>query len=232
MLTLLTYPANKDQFSLSPFCVKAAYLLQISGLPWQRQDLKDPRKMPHQKLPVLKTDQRLIGDSENIRTWLEAQGSDFDPGLSDLQKALSRALIRMAEEHLYFHVVMDRWANNDVWPTIRETYFDAIPGLLRKPVTNGLRKTLLKGLNTQGIARFSPQERTTRLEADLSALEILLVQNPFLLGDQPTAADLSVAPMLAAMQTTPARTAPVTRVANAPVLTDYLTRMTDAVPLP
>ena len=232
MLTLLTYPANKDQFSLSPFCVKAAYLLQISGLPWQRQDLKDPRKMPHQKLPVLKTDQRLIGDSENIRTWLEAQGSDFDPGLSDLQKALSRALIRMAEEHLYFHVVMDRWANNDVWPTIRETYFDAIPGLLRKPVTNGLRKTLLKGLNTQGIARFSPQERTTRLEADLSALEILLVQNPFLLGDQPTAADLSVAPMLAAMQTTPARTAPVTRVANAAVLTDYLTRMTDAVPLP
>jgi len=232
MLTLLTYPASKDQFSLSPFCVKAAYLLQISGLPWQRQDLKDPRKMPHQKLPVLKTDQRLIGDSDNIRTWLESQGASFDPGLNDVQKAFSRALIRMAEEHLYFHIVMDRWGNDAVWPTVREIIFNEIPGLLRKPIANGLRKTLLKGLNTQGIARFSDQERTARLEADLRAIETLVSQSPFLFGDQPTAADFSVAPILAAMQTTPVRTALVTRVAKSEVLTDYLTRMTETVPLP
>ena len=232
MLTLLTYPAGFGQFSLSPFCVKAACLLQISGLPWQRQDLKDPRKMPHGKLPVLKTDQRLISDSEAIRVWLESKGADFDTGLSDLQKAFSHALIRMAEEHLYFHLVMDRWVSEDVWPTIRETYFDAIPRILRKPVTNGIRKNLLRGLNTQGIARFSPSERAARLEADLLALATILTTSPFLFGDHPTAADLSVAPMLGALKSTPVRTALVKRVANDRILTDYLTRMTQAVPLP
>lgn len=232
MLTLLTYPAAFDQFSLSPFCVKAAYLLQLSGHPWRREDLKDPRKMPHQKLPVLKTDQRLIADSGSIRLWLETQGANFDPDLTDVQKAYSRALIRMAEEHLYFHVVMDRWGNDDVWPTIRETYFDMIPGLLHKPITNRMRKSLLQGLNTQGIARFAHQERTERLLADLTALRSLLMQSPFLFGDRPTAADLSVAPMLAAMRATPVPTELVTRIANDGILFGYLTRMTEAVPLP
>jgi len=232
MLTLLTYPAGFGQFSLSPFCVKAAYLLQMSGLPWQRQDLKDPRKMPHQKLPVLKTDQRLIGDSENIRTWLESQGARFDPGLSDTQKAWSRVLIRMAEDSLYFHIVVDRWINDDVWPTIIDIYFDELPGLLRKPIANGLRKTLLKGLNAQGITRFSQTERTARLETDLLAFRAILAQSPFLFGDQPSAADLSVAPMLAAMRATPVRTALVTRLANDSVLSQYIDRMTETIPLP
>jgi glutathione S-transferase len=232
MLTLLTFPAGFNQFSLSPFCVKAAYLLQVSGQPWKRQDLKDPRKMPYQKLPVLKAGQRQIGDSDNIRIWLKSQGADFDSGLSDVQKAMSRALIRMAEEHLYFHLVMDRWANDHVWPTIRDIYFDEIPGLLRKPVTNGLRKSLLKGLNAHGIARFSETERAARLEADLLAIRSILTQSPFLFGDRPSAADLSIAPMLDAMRVTPVRTALVKRVANDPVLTEYLDRMTQAIPLP
>jgi len=232
MLTLLTYPAGFGQFSLSPFCVKAAYLLQLSGQPWQRLDTHDPRKVPHRKLPVLKTGQRLIGDSDFIRTWLEQQGTDFDPNLGDLQKAQSRALIRMGEEHLYFHLVMDRWGNDDVWPTIRDIYFDAIPRLLRKPVTNGLRKTLLKGLDAQGITRFSQVERTARLESDLSALGVILAQSRFLFGDQPSAADLSVAPMLAAMRATPVRTALVTRLANDSVLSQYIDRMTETIPLP
>ncbi len=232
MLTLLTYPAGFGQFSLSPFCVKAAYLLGMSGQTWTRQDLKDPRKMPLGKLPVLNTGHNLIADSEAIRIWLESQGADFDPGLDDRQKAYSLGLIRLAEEHLYFHLVMDRWGNADVWPTIREEYFDAIPRLLRKPVTNNLRKSLIRGLKTQGIARFSAEERAERLEGDLTALRAILTQSPFLFGNAPTAADLSVAPMLAAMRATPVTSDLVIRVANDVVLTDYLTRMTETVPLP
>lgn len=232
MLTLLTYPAGFGQFSLSPFCVKSAYLLQISGQKWQREDLKDPRKMPHQKLPVLKTDQGLIAESEAIRAFLETKGTNFDPGLTDPQKACARGLIRMAEDHLYFHLVLDRWINDDVWPTVREQYFDAIPGFLRKFVTNGIRKGLIKGLATQGLIRLSAQERTDRLELDLHALTTLLSQSAFLFGDQPTGADFSVAAVLGAMKSTPVRTNLVKRIASDPVLDDYLTRMTQTVPLP
>ncbi|MEM7320974.1 MAG: glutathione S-transferase N-terminal domain-containing protein, partial [Pseudomonadota bacterium] len=71
MLTLLTYPAAFGLFSASPFCVKAAYMLELSGQKWMRSDLLDPRKMPHRKLPVLRTPERLLPDSDGIRYWLE-----------------------------------------------------------------------------------------------------------------------------------------------------------------
>ena len=232
MLTLLTYPADFGQFSLSAFCVKAACLLQLSGQPWQRKDLSDPRGMPHSKLPVLKTDQRLIGDSDNIRTWLEGHGADFDPGLTEVQKGQAQAFIRMAEQDIYFHLVMDRWGNDAVWPTIRETLFREVPWLIRKSVANKLRRTLIKGLVTQGIARFSDRERLDRLDRDLAAIRAQLKDTAFLFADVPTSADLSVAPMLASLRDAPVRSEVAKRVADDTVLSDYIARMTKAIPLP
>ena len=232
MLTLLTFPAGLNQFSLSPFCVKAACFLQMSGQPWERQNLTDLSEMPHQKLPVLKVDNDLVADSEAIRVWLERKGADFDPGLSDVQKAFSRALIRMADEYLYFQLLMDRWGNETAWPTFREVVFQGVPEPMRQTVADGVREALLGGLKTNGIARFSEQRRGEALERDLQALATILKQTPFLFGDKPTAADLSVAPVLGAINATPARTELVKRLANDRVLTDYLTRMTQAVPLP
>ena len=52
----------------------------------------------------------------------------------------------MTEEHMYFHLVMDRWGNDSVWPTIRNVYFKAIPKLPRLIVTRGLRAKMMKGL--------------------------------------------------------------------------------------
>lgn len=232
MVTLITYPQGFGQFSLSPFCVKAAYMLAVSGQGWTRQNLYDPRKMPQAKLPVLRTQDRLIADSHNIRDWLETRGAEFDPDLSDLQKARSQALIRMAEEHLYFHLVMDRWGDDSVWPVIRDTYFSEVPGLLRRPVANALRRALMRGLNIHGIARFSPQQRMARCEEDLRAIQTHLWHSPFLLGVKPTAADLSVVPMLAAMRATPVETALSRRIAQDAQLSDYIDRLEDAVPLP
>lgn len=232
MLTLLTFPAAFNQFSGSPFCVKAAYMLQLSGLAWQRADLLDPRRMPHRKLPVLRTDERLIPDSDGIRHWLEAHGTDFDQGLTDVQKGQSRALIRMAEEHLYFQLVHDRWANDEVWTSLQRIFFASVPRLIRKPVSNSVRKSVLRGLELQGVARFSPAERMARIESDLEAITAFLWQKPYLMGDELTAADLSVGPVLAAIRGTPVETPFQQRVANDPVLTEYLARMERSIPLP
>ncbi len=231
MLTLLTYPSAFGLFSASPFCVKTALMLQKSGQVWQRSDLLDPRKMPHQKLPVLRTPERLVPDSDLIRDWLEQQGADFDAGLSDVEKAQSRALIRMAEEHLYFHIVLDRWGNDEVWPILREMFFNGIPALIRKPASSAIRKSVLKGINAQGIGRFSQNERLDRVERDLEAISAYLWQSPFLLGDQPTAADMSVGPMLAAMRATPVETPLTRRIKQDNLLNTYVDRMEQAVPL-
>lgn len=231
MLTLLTYPSAFGLFSASPFCVKTALMLQKSGQTWQRSDILDPRKMPHQKLPVLRTPERLVPDSDLIRDWLEQQGADFDAGLSDVEKAQSRALIRMAEEHLYFHIVLDRWDNDEVWPILREMFFNSIPALIRKPASNAIRKSVLKGINAQGIGRFSLNERLDRVERDLDAISAYLWQSPFLLGDHPTAADMSVGPMLAAMRATPIETPLTRRIKQDNLLNTYVDRMEKAVPL-
>ncbi|MEX0306123.1 MAG: glutathione S-transferase family protein [Ruegeria sp.] len=231
MLTLLTFPSAFGLFSASPFCVKTALMLQTSGQRWQRSDLLDPRKMPHQKLPVLRTPERLIPDSDLIRGWLESQGAEFDSGLNDLQKAQSRALIRMAEEHLYFQIVQDRWANDEVWPVLRDTFFTVIPALIRKPVSNSIRKAVIKGLEFQGVSRFSPTEREDRLERDLEAISTYLWQSPYLMGEKPTSADMSVGPMLAAMRATPSDTPLTRRIKQDKMLTSYLDRMEQAIPL-
>lgn len=232
MLTLLTYPKGFGRFSNSAFCVKAAYLLVLSGQPWKREDTLDPRKMPYNKLPVLRTDGRLIADSDGIRFWLQSQGADFEPGLSDLQKAHSQALIRMAEDSWYFQVVLDRWGNDDTWPAIRDALFGQIPALLRRPITNKIRKSVRAGLHVQGISRFSESDRMARLDRDLSAIHTYLKLSPFLMGDQPTAADLSVAPMLDGMRNTPGQTPLKQRIIGDKILTDYLDRIEQAIPLP
>ncbi|MEM1005471.1 MAG: glutathione S-transferase family protein [Pseudomonadota bacterium] len=231
MLTLLTFPSAFGLFSGSPFCVKSALMLQQSGHAWQRSDMLDPRKMPHRKLPVLRTPERLVADSDQIRIWLEQHGADFDPGLNDLQKAQSRALIRMAEEHMYFHIVQDRWGNGKVWPQLRDMFFADVPAMIRKPVANAVRKSVLKGLQTQGIGRFSAPERLDRIERDFETISAFLSQSDFLFGDHPTAADMSVGPMLDAMRATPAETQMTRRIRQDTVLIDYLGRMKQAVPV-
>ncbi|MCG6558105.1 glutathione S-transferase family protein [Ruegeria sp. 1NDH52C] len=229
MLTLMMFPKAFGLYSASPFCVKAAYLMQLAGQPWRRQDLNDPRQMPHRKLPVLRTPERLVPDSEGIRAWLEAQGADFDRGLSDAQRAHACALVHMAEDHLYPFLVLDRWENDAVWLVIRETFFADIPRLLRKPVTKRIRAQVLRGLDFQGAARFSDVERRDRVERSLEALTALLWQKPYLFGEYPTTADLSVAPMLAAMRATPVATPLQRRIAEDRILSEYIDRMDETL---
>lgn len=229
MITLITFAPAFGQPAASPFCVKAIWLLNLSGQPWQREDIADPRKMPKQKLPAIRVGGQIIPDSENIRQHLETKGADFDQGLSDLEKSTSRAFIRMAEEHMYFHIVLDRWGDDTVWPIIRDTYFDTIPGVLRGFVTNRLRKACLQGMDRQGLGRFTPAERLERLEPDLVAITTRLWHGPYLFGERPTAADASVGAMLATMRATPGKTRLKTRIAEDEILCRYIDRCTDAM---
>lgn len=230
MITLITYPAMGPLFSLSPFCCKAAMMLTYARVDWQREDSEDPRRAPHGKLPAIRVDTgEVIGDTDAIRQFLERQGIDFCPGQTDLEKSFGRALIRMAEEHLYFHLVLDRWGRDDVWPTIRDTYFQSIPSPFRKLVANGLRKSLLRGLTTQGIARFPEKERFGRADQDLVAIGNAVNERGFLVGDTLSLADFSVAPVLDAMRHTPLETPLSVRVRDDAVLAAYIERVNRAV---
>ena len=77
---------------------------------------------------------------------------------------------------------------------------------MRGFVTTKLRKDLLRGMNTQGLGRFTYQERMERLAPDLHAISTLIGDQPYLFGDTPTLADFSVAAVLQAMKATPVET--------------------------
>ena len=225
MYHLITYRAGFGTFSFSPFCIKAAWLLNLSGVPWQRRDENDPRKYPHGKLPCLQAGDRLIHDSTSIGAFLHQQGADFWGQTTPRDRALGHALIRMAEEHLYFHIVIDRWMDDTVWPHIRDTYFSDIPRPLRGLIAGKIRRDLRKGLHQQGLMRLSPAERSARRDADLAAITSLLTGQDYLFGGTPTLPDVSVGAMLLAMQKGPVPTEQTRRIADDPVLSAYVARL-------
>lgn len=225
MYELTIYPPAFGEPSGSPFCVKAMILCDLAGIDWKPDFSGDPRKAPKGKLPVLRAGDQIIPDSDQIRDYLEQEhGVDFDAGLDNAQRATSRAIIRMMEEHFYFAVVCDRWVDDANWPIVRETYFSMIPSPLRRFVTNGIRKGAFRDLSGQGMGRHSEEERLVRITKDLKALENLLDNQPYLFGDTPTAADATVVAMLSAALATPVATPIVNAIHNSETLNAYAER--------
>ncbi len=232
MLSLLTFPSGFGLFSMSPFCIKSALMLELSGQPWQRSDMLDPTEMPHRKLPVLATPDGQIADSDGIRDWLEEQGADFDAGLNTTERAHARAWVRLAEYHLGLHLLQMRWNDDTVWPEVRDQIFQPVPEAMREEISAPVRKEIQNGMQWQGLARFSEAERMHRLEQDLEPIAALAAGSPFLMGEQITSADLSVAPFLASMLHTSEASVVSKRLRDDKVLCAYLSRVFETVPLP
>ncbi|MEQ3745801.1 MAG: glutathione S-transferase family protein [Henriciella sp.] len=207
MITLTIYPESFGEPSASPFCTKALCMLKTTGLAFQIDESPDPRKAPKQKLPMIEHDGHIIPDSEQIREHIEAAADhDFNAGLSDEQRGVADAVTRMLEEHFYFAVVADRWANDANWAHVKKAFFSDIPALLRPIITRSIRKQALGQLNGQGIGRHSEAERFGRARRDVVSIRTILGDKPFLFGDAPTAADYTAVPMLRASIATPVPT--------------------------
>lgn len=207
MLALTVYHPAFGEPTGSPFTNKALCLLERSGQPYTVKHTNDPRKAPKAKLPVLTHKGKLISDSDDIRDHLEQSfGIDFDAGLDAQQRAVSRAIIRMVEENIYFALLCDRWMDGANWPTVKAEFFGGMPFPLKLFVPGLVRKSTIAQAKAQGMGRHSPAERVARVRKDFSALSTLLGQQNFLFGDAPTGADFSAVPMLRALNSFPGTT--------------------------
>lgn len=229
-MKLITYYEALGEPTASPFCVKAMCLLQMSGQEWAPEFTNDPRKGPKGKLPVLDDNGTQIPDSDAIRAHLETKYDvDFDAGLSAEQRAVSRAVIRMMEEHYYFAGVCNRWLNDENWAVVKDLFFKGIPAPLNGFITRKIRSGVRNGMFAQGMGRHSVEEQLARTNYDVEAVKTLLGDKPFLFGDTPTAADASVVPMFRATVGSPAKTDFHNRIADDPVLMAYIERGKDAM---
>lgn len=207
MLSLIIYNPAFGQPSGSPFCMKALCLLQMSGVGWKPEYSNDPRSAPMAKFPVLRDGETLIADSGIIQKHLEDKhGADFGSWLSKEQQATGHALVRMAEEHLYFHIVNDRWGRDEIWKHTMPVYFGQMPALLRSFIPASIRKKVKAGLNFLGTSRFSEKVLEERLNDDLKAISNTLADKKFLFGEKACFADAAIVSQLATMAATPGDT--------------------------
>lgn len=207
MLILRAFPPLNNLPSPSPFVLKTMGYLKLLELDWQLDIRADIRKQPSGKFPVLVDGDTIIPDSTAIATYLEKiAGRKLNDGLTDAEKTLSHALMRMAEQHLYFFVVYNRWSVDENFAQLLPQLQKLAPFPMSKILPGIIRNVTLKQVKAQGVGRMSPELRVARLAMDLGAIEHQLGGGPWLFGDTPHAADLSVAAMLVLLQACPADT--------------------------
>jgi glutathione S-transferase len=196
MLQLHVYGPHFGMPDASPFCIKGLLLMKMSGLPFEATKMSFKRA-PKGKAPYLVDGDQTIADSHFIQRHLETKFAvDFSGGYNKEDLAKAWAVARMLEEHFYFLIVHYRWADdNNFWKGPAQ-YFADVPAPLRPFVTRLVRRNVRKTMHLQGLGRHSSDELLSLAKGDVEAVETLLGDNPYFLGDQSSGIDATVCSFL------------------------------------
>ena len=201
MITLYTFGPYFGLPDGSPFVTKAMLLLKFAGLPFS-EDRNGYRRAPKGKLPFIEDDGVTVADSTMIRLHIEEKyGFDFDRGLSARDRAVSWAVEKMCEDHLYWAVLDLRWGIDANFAKGPARFFDGLPGPLRPLVAKLVRSKTMKATRAHGLGRHTRAEIERFAIRDLAALSTILGDKAYLMGETPFAADAAVFGMVAAVLT-------------------------------
>jgi len=213
-----------------PFALKLLKWLDLAGLPYTQVVEHFSQKGPKGKNPWIELDGNLVGDTEIIIDLLaKRSGFDIDAGLTPAQRGLSHAARRMIEEH--FHMVLE-W-ELFVHPAgieggARQMARDAVPGPLAGIAKAYITRHFGRQLHARGIARHAPDIIANKARADLDAIEALIGDNTFLVGNRPCMADVSIYGLLMPMARWPMKTPAADSIKSRPRLMAYLNRVHEA----
>jgi glutathione S-transferase len=225
-IVLHQYPPVPGNLSLSPFCCKVHAALRLRGLEYQVQSsMFSNRVNRYGQFPMLEWDGEQINDSTEIvraidaRTRPERPFFPADPALA----AEVTLLEDWADESLYWYGVYAKFWDDEGWAATRPELVQMLPAPLRPLGPLVARRRAQRRLQTQGMLRRSRSQLELEMDRLLDALERRIDGRRYLVGDAPTAADLSVVAVLA--QPVIGHTAFFgQRVARRPKLTEYLKR--------
>jgi glutathione S-transferase len=211
----------------SPYVTKTEVQLRMAGLAYEKRKAQ-PSQGPKGQIPFIEDDGRVIGDSAFIRMHLEAEYDiDFDAGLSALERAQALAIELMVDHELSPAVFYFRWLAPENFAKGPARFFDAMPAEIRETFKADIVKRVRENMTARGIARHSVPEITALAVRSLKALELMLGDKPYLMGDEPCGADAFVFAVLAAAMT-PFFDSPIRPHALAmPTLVAYVVRMMD-----
>jgi len=199
MITLYTFGPAFGLPDASPFVVKAEMLLKIAGLDY-RTSTKGFKKAPKGKQPYIEDEGEVIADSTFIRLHIEKKyGFDFDASLDEHAAGTAWAADKLCDDHLYWVVINDRWADKDNFERGPRVFFDVAPAPIRPIVKWMVRNQVVKTSKAHGMGRHSAAEIHELAERGLDALSGILGDNQYLCGDKVCGADATVFAFLDSM---------------------------------
>jgi glutathione S-transferase len=203
---MATETITLHQYQASPFCAKIRRVLYYKFLSFDvvnyaLLDISKVRKLsPIGKLPVLEHQGVFIADSSKITAYLDELTPDKPLIPADaVQQAQVHIIEDWADESLYFYdVTMRCWDNNIT--LLEDDLLIENPGLFGRLIRPIVGKALRKTTATQGIGRKPKKQVLEDVERHFKALEALLENSDWLVGDELTIADISVASMCTVME--------------------------------
>ena len=177
--------------NLSPFCCKIETYLRMAGIEY---DIKPtlPFSAPKGKLPFIEDNDEALGDSRFIIAYLKSTYQDLDKTLNDTERAISLALQRLLDEHLFWTIMYTRWQYTDInWQINKKAIFGGLPPIIRDIAANVWRQKIKQQIHGHGTGRHQTEEIFTLGKQDIDALSTTLDNKQYFLGNQPTTLDAS-----------------------------------------
>ncbi len=176
----------------APFPLKLETWLRMAGIPFEFVVANDPNKGPKGKSPWIEIGTERMGDSALIIEFLEQRfGINIDAHLDAQQRALAVSVQRMLEEHFHQCFEHQLFFGRGAEERLQE-FAATMPIPLRWLVPTVLKRTFAKQLYARGMGRHAEEVIIAQGKSDLDALSVLLGNQPYFLGDQPSSIDACV----------------------------------------
>ncbi len=190
------------QFELSQYSEKVRLILDYKGLEYRKIEvtpgvgqLEIFRLTGQRQVPVLRDGDTIIADSTEIAFYLDRKYPEKPIIPSDpLLRGQCLLIEEWADESIGFKGRKALIGALNQNPNFRSALLpEEMPDIF-KTLVNAVPAELLDVLGTGvGFGREAVKAATRALKQDLEALSLILQHRPYLLGDQPTLADLAVA---------------------------------------
>ncbi|NXT94384.1 FAXC protein, partial [Anhinga rufa] len=189
--------------SLSPFCLKMETYLRMADLPYQ--NYFDGKLSPQGKMPWIEYNHKKVSGTEFIIDFLEEKlGVNLNKHLGPHEKAVSRAVTKMVEEHFYWTLAYCQWVENLHETQKMVSLFGPFSDLLKWILCHLTKGIVKREMYGHGIGRFSEEEMYTLMEKDMRTLAGLLGDKKYIMGPNVSTVDATVFGHLAqAMWTLP-----------------------------
>ncbi|MGH8685541.1 MAG: glutathione S-transferase family protein, partial [Nitrosospira sp.] len=151
-----------------------------------------PLFAPKGKLPYIEDGELKLADSRFIIRHFKTRYKNLDQDLTSVEAALSLAMQRLIEEHLFWVTMYSRWQYSDAnWQVNKKAIFGVLPAGIRDIVAYIYRYKINQQIYGQGTGRHKPDEIFELGMLDIDALSACLGEKKYFLGNQPTTLDAS-----------------------------------------